>query len=47
MLRFRLTGKLHIGLWWVNPKKIENLKELGVDERTIFKAIFKKCIGGL
>jgi len=45
MLLIRLTGKLHKGFWWQNAKKIENVEELGVDGRTMFKGIFKKCNG--
>jgi hypothetical protein len=46
MLRARLTGNFHVGFWWENLKKIENFEEMGVDGRTIFKEIFKKCNGG-
>lgn len=36
-----------VGLWWGNPKEIENLEDMGGDWRTILKEIFKKWNGGV
>jgi hypothetical protein len=35
-------GARHEDVWWGNPKKRENLKDVGVDGRTILKCIFKQ-----
>jgi hypothetical protein len=36
---------VHRGFWWGNLRKRYRLEDLGVDERTISKGIFKKCNG--
>jgi hypothetical protein len=38
---------LHVGFWWGNLKKGENLKNPGRDERIILKWIFRKWDGGM
>ena len=38
-------GKLHIGFWWENLREIDNLEDLGVDERIILRWIFWKWDG--
>jgi hypothetical protein len=35
----------HIGLWWENSRKRDDLEEPSVYKRIILKWIFKKCEG--
>jgi hypothetical protein len=35
-------GEVHTDFWWGNLRKEDHSDDLGVDERIIFKLIFKK-----
>jgi hypothetical protein len=38
---------VHTGQWWGNTRKIDHLKEGGVQVRIILNQIFKKWAGGI
>ena len=36
---------MHTKLWWGNLKEIDQVKNLGVDEKLLFKCVLKKEVG--
>jgi hypothetical protein len=39
-------GEIHTWFWWGNLMERDNLEDKDVEERIIFKWIFRKCYGG-
>ena len=35
-------AEVHMGVWWVNLWERDNLRDLGINGKTILKRIFKK-----
>jgi hypothetical protein len=41
------AGEVHKGFWWGDLRKRDHLEDLGLDERTILKWIFRKWEEGV
>jgi hypothetical protein len=38
-------GEIHTKFWWGDLKEIDQVKDLGVDKKLLFKCVLKKEVG--